>query len=207
MYIKQRDAVKIYYYMIAVDGEIKESEIEKFKEIGMQTDASFLDYSEKVIAECGQQLEKVIDEDEYLEVIEEEIDKIFDKDDQLFFSEDDDFFENDVFSKKIEASNVLWNLLCIATSDKEYSSEEQKLIRYLVRKLKIDKDVYMEMENAMKAIQNIDRTIAMLSDRDSGFVMKRNHCEIYSSAIGETVKQYAERRDVIFNSVKELIAD
>lgn len=199
MYIKQRDAVKIYYYMIAADGEIKKPEMEKFMEIGKQTDDSFLNYSEEVIAECKRQLEKVIDEDEYFEVIKEGIDEIF--------AEDDDYHRRNLTYGRIAASQILWNLLCIATSDKEYSSEEQKLIRYLVRKLDIDKDVYLEMENAMKAIQNIDHTIAMLSDRDRGFVMKGNHYEIYSSVIGETVKQYIERRDIIFNSVKELIAD
>ena len=199
MYIKKRDAVKFYYYLIAADGEVKQSELEKFEEIGKETDTSFGDYRDEVIKECKQQLKKVIDEDEYYEVIKEGIDETL--------GEENDFYRNYSSYDRIGASLVLWNLLSIAVSDKEYAAEEQKLIRYMVRKLEIDKAVYLEMENAIKTIQNIDRTIMLLSNQDKGFVIKDNNLEIYSSLIGETVKEYTQRRDVIFNSIKELIAD
>lgn len=199
MYIKKRDAVKFYYYLIAADGEVKQTELEKFEEIGKETDTSFGDYRDEVIEECKQQMKKVIDEDEYYEVIKEGIDKTL--------GEEDDFYRNYSSYDRIEASLVLWNLLSIAVSDKEYAPEEQKLIRFMVRKLEIDKAIYLEMENAIKTIQSIDHTIALLSSQDKGFVIKGNHLEIYSSTIGETVKEYTQRRDVIFNSMKELIAD
>lgn len=107
----------------------------------------------------------------------------------------------------IGAPLVLWNLLSIAVSDKEYAPEEQKLIRYMVRKMGIDKDIYLEMENAMKSIQAIEHTITLLSNQDKGFVIKVNHLEIYSSEIGKIVREFTERRDVIFSSMKEMIAD
>ncbi len=198
MYIKKRDAVKLYYYLIAADGEVKQSELEKFEEIGKETDTSFVDYKDEVIEECNRQIKKVIDEDEYFEVIKEGIDEVLGKDSSLM---------SRLMFGGIGAPLVLWNLLSIAVSDKEYAPEEQKLIRYMVRKMKIDKDIYLEMENAIKTIQNIDRTITLLSSQDKGFVIKGNHLEIYSSAIGETVKEYTQRRDVIFNSIKELVAD
>lgn len=198
MYIKKRDAVKLYYYLIAADGEVKQSELEKFEEIGKETDTSFVDYKDEVIEECNRQIKKVIDEDEYFEVIKEGIDEVLGKDSSLM---------SRLMFGGIGAPLVLWNLLSIAVSDKEYAPEEQKLIRYMVRKMKIDKDIYLEMENAIKTIQNIDRTITLLSSQDKGFVIKGNHLEIYSSAIGETVKESTQRRDVIFNSIKELVAD
>lgn len=184
--------------MIAADGEVKQSELEKFEEIGKETDTSFVDYKDEVIEECNRQIKKVIDEDEYFEVIKEGIDEVLGKDSSLM---------SRLMFGGIGAPLVLWNLLSIAVSDKEYAPEEQKLIRYMVRKMKIDKDIYLEMENAIKTIQNIDRTITLLSSQDKGFVIKGNHLEIYSSAIGETVKEYTQRRDVIFNSIKELVAD
>ena len=196
MYIKKRDAVKLYYYLIAADGEVKQSELEKFEEIGKETDTSFVDYKDEVIEECNRQIKKVIDEDEYFEVIKEGIDEVLGKDSSLM---------SRLMFGGIGAPLVLWNLLSIAVSDKEYAPEEQKLI--MVRKMKIDKDIYLEMENAIKTIQNIDRTITLLSSQDKGFVIKGNHLEIYSLAIGETVKEYTQRRDVIFNSIKELVAD
>ena len=152
MYIKKRDAVKLYYYLIAADGEVKQSELEKFEEIGKETDTSFVDYKDEVIEECNRQIKKVIDEDEYFEVIKEGIDEVLGKDSSLM---------SRLMFGGIGAPLVLWNLLSIAVSDKEYAPEEQKLIRYMVRKMKIDKDIYLEMENAIKTIQNIDRTITL----------------------------------------------
>lgn len=199
MYIRKRDAVKFYYYLIAVDGEVRQSELEKFEEIGKETDISFMNYKEEVIKECNRQIEKVIDEDEYFEVIKEGIDETL--------GEEEDFYRKYSSYDRIEASLILWNLLSIAVSDKEYAPEEQKLIRYMVRKMGIEKDIYLEMENAIKTIQDIDHTITLLSNRDKGFVIKGNHLEIYSSEIGKIVKEFTERRDVIFNSMKEMIAD
>jgi len=200
MYIKKRDAVKLYYYLIAADGEVKQPELGKFEEIGKETDTSFADYRDEVIEECKQQMKKVIDEDEYYEVIKEGIDETLGK--------EDDFYREYSSYDRIGAPLVLWNLLSIAVSDKEYVPEEQKLIRYVVRKMEIDKVIYLEMENAIKTIQDIDHTITMLSNQDKGFVIKgNNNLEIYSSSIGETVKEYTQRRDVIFNSIKELVAD
>ncbi len=196
MYIKRRDAVKLYYYLIAADGEVKQTELEKFEEIGKETDTSFVDYKDEVIEECNRQIKKVIDEDEYFEVIKEGIDEVLGKDSSLM---------SRFMFGGIGAPLVLWNLLSIAVSDKEYAPEEQKLIRYMVRKMGIDKDIYLEMENAMKSIQAIEHTITLLSNK--GFVIKGNHLEIYSSEIGKIVREFTERRDVIFSSMKEMIAD
>ncbi len=198
MYIKRRDAVKLYYYLIAADGEVKQTELEKFEEIGKETDTSFVDYKDEVIEECNRQIKKVIDEDEYFEVIKEGIDEVLGKDSSLM---------SRFMFGGIGAPLVLWNLLSIAVSDKEYAPEEQKLIRYMVRKMGIDKDIYLEMENAMKSIQAIEHTITLLSNQDKGFVIKGNHLEIYSSEIGKIVREFTERRDVIFSSMKEMIAD
>jgi uncharacterized tellurite resistance protein B-like protein len=198
MYIKRRDAVKLYYYLIAADGEVKQTELEKFEEIGKETDTSFADYKNEVIEECNRQIEKAIDEDEYFEVIKEGIDEALGRDNSLMSA---------FRFGGMGAPLVLWNLLSIAMSDKEYAPVEQKLIRYMVRKMEIDKDIYIEMENAIKTIQAIEHTIALLSNRDKGFVIKGNHLEIYSSEIGKIVKEFTQRRDVIFSSMKEMIED
>lgn len=203
MYIKKRDAVKLYYYMIAADGEVKQTELEKFEEIGKETDTSFADYKDEVIEECNRQIGKVIDEDEYFEVIKEGIDEVLGRNDP---SKRIRYF-GDIGTLCVGAPLVLWNLLSIAVSDKEYAPEEQKLIRYMVRKMEIEKDIYLEMDNAIKTIQSIDRTIALLSNQDKGFIIKSRNLEIYSTEMGETVKEYTQRRDVIFNSIKELVAD
>lgn len=193
MYIDDEAAIEIYYYMIAVDGEVKQAEMEKYIEIAKET----LDFSsdekdeedefrealdDEFIKEYNERLERAIDEEEYFEVIKERIDEL----------------ASDSVRKwhGIEASRLLWNLLSIAASDKEYSTIEQKLIRYIVRKLNIDKSIYLEMENAMKAIQDINREADLLKRSNKSY-----------AAIESMIKMLSERQKVIFDSVKELIAD
>ncbi len=159
MYIEKEAAFEIHYYMIAVDGVVNQSEMDKFMEIAIEIanddaltildDKDIDEYREKLdalIKKWNHQLEKAIDEEEYFEVIKERIDEIA-----------RDCVYDWPYYDSIEASVVLWNLMSIATSDKEYSSVEQKLVRYVVRKLNIDKAIYLEMENAMRAIQDIDK--------------------------------------------------
>lgn len=193
MYIEEWAALEIYYYMIAVDGEVKQAEMDKFIAILKESDDSISDMGKEEIREeldkfvemCNQRLETAIDEDEYFEVIKERIDEMMDESVRDWSSYD-----------SIEASGLIWNLLCIAASDKEYSEIEKKLIRYIVRKFQVDKTVYLEMENAMKAIQDISKEIDYLKRSDKPYMM-----------IESMIGTLSERQTVIFDSVKVLITD
>lgn len=193
MYIKEWAALEIYYYMIAVDGEVKQVEMDKFIAILKESDDSISDMGKEAIREeldkfvemCNQRLETAIDEDEYFEIIKERIDEMMDEAVRDWSSYD-----------SIEASGLIWNLLCIAASDKEYSEIEKKLIRYIVRKFQVDKTVYLEMENAMKAIQDISKEIDYLKRSDKPYMM-----------IESMIGTLSERQTVIFESVKVLITD
>lgn len=122
MYIKEWAALEIYYYMIAVDGEVKQVEMDKFIAILKESDDSNSDMGKEAIREdldkfvemCNQRLETAIDEDEYFEIIKERIDEMMDEAVRDWSSYD-----------SIEASGLIWNLLCIAASDKEYSEIEK----------------------------------------------------------------------------------
>lgn len=193
MYIDNGAALEIYYYMIAVDGEVKQAEMDKFIAIIKESNDSISDMGKEEIREeldefvemCNQRLETAIDEDEYFEVIKERIDEIKDESARDWSSYD-----------SIEASGLIWNLLSIAVSDKEYSEVEKKLIRYMVRKFQVDKTVYLEMENAMKAIQDISKEIDFLKQSDKPYTL-----------IESMIGTLSERQKVIFDSVKVLITD
>lgn len=193
MYIDNEAALEIYYYMIAVDGEVKQAEMDKFIAIIKESNDSISDMGKEEIREeldefvemCNQRLETAIDEDEYFEVIKERIDEIKDESARDWSSYD-----------SIEASGLIWNLLSIAVSDKEYSEVEKKLIRYMVRKFQVDKTVYLEMENAMKAIQDINKEIDFLKQSDKPYTL-----------IESMIGTLSERQKVIFDSVKVLITD
>lgn len=193
MYIDNEAALEIYYYMIAVDGEVKQAEMDKFIAIIKESNDSISDMGKEEIREeldefvemCNQRLETAIDEDEYFEAIKERIDEIKDESARDWSSYD-----------SIEASGLIWNLLSIAVSDKEYSEVEKKLIRYMVRKFQVDKTVYLEMENAMKAIQDISKEIDFLKQSDKPYTL-----------IESMIGTLSERQKVIFDSVKVLITD
>lgn len=193
MYIENGAALEIYYYMIAVDGEVKQAEMDKFIAIIKESNDSISDMGKEEIREeldefvemCNQRLETAIDEDEYFEVIKERIDEI-----------KDEFATDWVSYDSIEASGLIWNLLSIAVSDKEYSEIEKKLIRYMVRKFQVDKTIYLEMENAMSAIQEISKEIDWLKQSNKPYTL-----------IESMIGTLSERQKVIFDSVKVLIAD
>lgn len=196
MYIDDEAAIEIYYYMIAVDGEVRQAEMEKYVEIAKETldfDSNEKDeenefreaLDDEFIKKYNERLERAIDEEEHFEIIKERIDELASK----------SVWEWDSYGS-IEVSRLLWNLLSIAASDKEYSAIEQKLIRYIVRKLNIDKNIYLEMENAMKAIQDVNRETDLLKQSNKSY-----------AAIESMINVLSERQNVIFGSVKELIAD
>ena len=52
-YIKTRDALQAFYYLIAVDGSVRDDERALFDHIGDNLDAKhFHDYRKEIIASC-----------------------------------------------------------------------------------------------------------------------------------------------------------
>ncbi|WP_022762225.1 TerB family tellurite resistance protein [Butyrivibrio sp. AD3002] len=184
--ISKEDAIKIIYYLMAVDGEVCQAEEGKFDAIANEMDASFSDYKEKIVSECQEQLKKVIDEDEYYDVVQEGVSNAIDN------SGSSSSF--DFFSSKVSNRVVVWNLLTIAFSDGKYTSEERKLVKYVVRRMNVDKSVFLEMENTIKAIFAIDNEIKWIKGTSKPY-----------AAIEAIVNELEDRRGVINNSMKELI--
>lgn len=175
------NAVKVFYYFMAVDGEVTASEEEKFDLIGKEIDPDFTEHKEKIVTGCKDQLAKLIDKEEYYDVIQDGIE-------EALMAEQ--FLENGTISPK----HLVWNLLTIAYSDTEYSDDERKLMKYIVRKLNIAKDVFLEMENSYLTIEDINREINWLKTTD------RPYLEIEAQ-----VKELEKREQDVFESVKALI--
>ena len=66
----------------------------------------------------------------------------------------------------------------------------------MVRKFQVDKTIYLEMENAMSAIQEISKEIDWLKQSNKPYTL-----------IESMIGTLSERQKVIFDSVKVLIAD
>lgn len=179
--ISTESALRIFYYLMAADGKVYHDEEEKYDAIGREIDPDFAASKDGIVARCTKQLEKVIDPEDYYEVLQDGVeDAILDS------RETADTF--------ITPKLLLWDMLAIAYSDESYDDPERKLIKYTVRKLGIDKAVFLEMESSMLTLLGIEREIAWIKTTDRPYL-----------TIEARVNELTKRKTVVFDSVKDLI--
>ncbi len=180
--ISTKNAIKIIYYLMAADGEIFHSEEEKFDAIGAELDPDFSGNKEQIVKECKTQMDKVIDPEDYCDVLQEGI--------ELALSS----------SSRTEAAFItpkllVWDLLTIAYSDGNYDMSERRLLKYVVRKLNIDKAIFLEMESSILTLIDLERELKWIKSTDRPYL-----------TVETMVNEIADRKNVIFESVKDLIA-
>lgn len=180
--ISTRCALKIIYYLMAADGEVFHSEEEKFDVIGKELDPDFNEHKEKIIAECQSQMDKVMEPDDFYDVLQDGIE------DALLASRQ----TADTF---ITPKLLVWNLLTVAYSDENYDETERRLIKYIVRKTNIDKAVFAEMESSILTLMDIEKELSWIKTTNRPYL-----------TIEAMVNELADRKNVIFESVKDLIA-
>ena len=179
--IATRNALQIIYYLMAADGTVYHSEEEKFDAIGAALDPNFADSKPAIIKDCQAQLEKVIDSEDYYDVLQDGV-------------EDAIQSSNETADTFITPKLLVWDLLTIAYSDESYDETERKLLKYIVRKLQIDKAVFLEMESSILTILDIEKEIAWIKTTDRPYL-----------TIEARVNELTKRQAVIFDSVKDLI--
>lgn len=179
--ISTKNAIKIFYYLMAVDGEVFQSEEEKFDEIGAEIDQNFTVHKESIVSECKAQLGKVIDSGDYYDVVQEGVEEAI-----LLRDATADSF--------VTPKLLVWDLLTIAYSDENYDESERRLLKYIVRKFNIDSSLFLEMENTLQTLMDIEREINWIKTTSRPYL-----------TIEAQVNELADRRNNIFESVKDLI--
>ena len=180
--ISTKSALKIIYFLMAVDGKVYHSEEEKFNAIGAELDPDFADKKEKLITECQCQLDKVIEPEDYYDVVQDGVEDAL----RLSVRSTDSF---------ITPKLLVWDLLTIAYSDESYDETERKLLKYIVRKLNIDKAVFLEMEHSFLTLMDLEKELSWIKTTDRPYL-----------TIEGMVNEIADRKNVIFESIKDLIA-
>ena len=184
MLIKKKSAVMTFYYLIAVDKNVTEEEIDTFESVAKEIDPDFYSlYRNTINEEYRSQIEKLIDEEDFFDVILEGVDKAL-------------LQELSEGEQGVTPRHLLWNLLVVAFCDGEYSNEERRLIKHVSRMTEIEKDVFLEMEELMKANVALDKEIQTLNDSDKPY-----------KEIRPLVEELEERKQVIINSALALIED
>ena len=89
---------------------------------------------------------------------------------------------------------LVWDLLTIAYSDGQYDEREHQLIKYVVRKLNIDKAVFLEMESSFLTLMDLEKEMQWIKTTDRPYL-----------TIESIINEISDRKTVIFESVKDLI--
>lgn len=180
--ISTRNALKVFYYMMAADGELFHGEEEKFDLIGQEVSPEFDTIRADVITECQRQLDKVIDTADYYDVLQDGV-----EDALLSSAKTADSF--------ITPKLLVWDLLTLAYSDEQYDETERRLLKYIVRKLDIDKAVFLEMESSIQTLMDLEKEQQWIKTTERPYL-----------TIEAMVNEIEDRKHVIFDSVKALIA-
>ena len=141
-YIEPKSAMKIFYYLLAIDGEVVAEKMGEFRRMHQKIGNCDQD---TVIRECKEQLKKAIDPEDIYEVIKEDVE-----------NEMETMNEWNSW-RGISVKSLVWDMIFYAYRKRTCLADERKLIKYLVRKGNIGLPYFLEMENAMKTINALDK--------------------------------------------------
>ncbi len=183
-YYSAKSAVAVFYYLMSVDGQIAEKELQKLDEIGAEIDAkNYMSYRDKIIERCENQKMFVIEDEDHYDVISEGVDK------ELYADISDD---EDVIASRL----LIWDLLVISYSDEVYHHDERRLIKHIVRISGIPTSVFLEMELLIRSAVEVENERKRLSTSDRPY-----------SEIAPIIEELDRRIAYISESAKNLIDD
>lgn len=178
-YISTECALTLIYYLIASDNVITEDEKNKFVLIGMELDKNFSKKIEAIITVCTNTISQ---SNNRLEAIQHGID----------IALTSPIYDNEqIITPKL----LIWDLLTTACSDSQYDFSEKEFIEYIVSKLDIEKAIYLEMENSILTLMDLDKEIKWIKTTNKQYLV-----------IEENVNELENRKNTIFESIKTLIA-
>ncbi|MDO4415724.1 MAG: hypothetical protein Q4C20_11670 [Erysipelotrichaceae bacterium] len=176
-------ALKIIYYQMAADGRLDAKELEKFDEIGKDVDPEFDQHKDELLAVCDANISKETDSEYYIEnlvdCIGEEVKNAQNSPEGI-----------------IHPKLLLWNLIVISETDEDYSEEEKRILRSVLRWLKIDKTVLMEMESTVQTLLAIEKEEEWLRHSDRPF-----------AEVEKNINELAQRKSAIMQGVQALMLD
>lgn len=163
--IERTDAVKIAYYLMAVDGHISEEEELYIKEVARGF--GVMDYS--ILEEIRKNVEDIFNITNNLKIIynsiESEVRKILNKIETGEYETFHDKVTKKILSIEGITPNILiWNLMTMAIKDLDYSENERMLIKYIAGKLNVDESVLLEMDNSLRALYAVQNDLDWIKE-------------------------------------------
>lgn len=178
--IRENDAVRLAYYLMAVDGHISEYEEEYFEEVAKGFGVTDTD----VLEETREDVEEILELTSNLKIIynliersvSKLIERIKNKENynsyditteynlSIYDIEDSTSTEEFLSVNYITPNILLWNLMTMAIKDLDYSENERMLIKYIAGKLNVDETVLVEMDNSIRALYAVQNDLNWIKD-------------------------------------------
>lgn len=180
-YLSTHSALKIIYYLMAVDGGISPEEETLFREIGTALDKNFQFTSRVIEEDCVYQLEKANSSEDYRSMILEGVDNAI----ASSVPTEDSF---------ITPKLLIWDLLTVSYSDEQYSEPERDLIKAIAQKLDIDEATLLELESSLQTLTAIDKETTWIKTTSKPYI-----------EIEAIVNELADRKNAVTESVNDLL--
>lgn len=179
-----KDALRLIYSLIIIDGHIDDEENARFQDIGKHLDPYFISYQDELMKEGKRLLNTTAeDEDDYYDIIHDHVSGII----QSAVVEP---------KKAIRGKVLLWDLLSVAYSEKEYSPSEKRLLRYIAKCMGVDAALLLEMEHTLRTLIAVETEEKWLKNSDKPYAI-----------VEERVNELADRKEAIMHGVYDLLAD
>lgn len=182
MIFETRSALKIFYFLLAIDGTVDDVELAHFHSIGLTIDPiHFVEYSDEIEKECKGVI--ICAGDELYDFISEAVDEAL-------------THEAKTDDQGLTPRLLIWNLFAAAYSNNEFDETERRLINHISRKTGVDKSIVLEMEQMMNTLSSVQKEIDWASQANRPY-----------AEIKPTIDELEKRQKVIKESAEYLIAD
>lgn len=176
-------ALKIYYYLISVDKNLDEIELDKYFEIGKNTDIEFDSKKDEIIDACNNVLDKALNDEDYYDLVHDSVGDLLR---ESLYNDDN----------TVPTKLLLWNLITIANIDGQINNDEERLIRYISRTLNVDQQTVLEMNASLNTLLEIEKEEYLLKNSDKKY-----------SEVEPLINELNDRKQAIMQGVHALILD
>ena len=174
-------ALKVFYYFMAIDGDISSDELQKLDDIIVEI--AYEGDKAEIVEECESYLGSMDSRDEAYDYILEAIDKAITESDEAV---------GDGVARRL----LVWNLYALSFSDGELADAEKRIINHIGRVLEIDKSVLLDMEQLIHTAWAIEKELDVLNASVKPY-----------AEIRPVIEEVERRKGVVVKAAKELIED
>lgn len=179
-----RDSLRLVYSLMIIDGSVSDEEKAKFYEIGQELDPDFAAYQTDVIEEGNRLMEMPSeDDDDYYDTVHDHVSSIIHS-------------ASIPKEQGIRGKILLWDLLTVAYSEGNYSTNEKRLLRFITKSVGVDYAILLEMEQTVRTLLAIEAEENWLKNTNRSYAI-----------VEERVNELTDRKNTIMLGVRALLAD